>query len=304
MVAVLSWGASVHAAPVTNPPALTFAQARAKLIAEGYKPLPWRNGKLENCQGGGIDRPCLFAFERKSDDMQKVIETSGAGALNSRRAEIIDRGYQVIRYSQPPSGLGTYPQARARLIAEGYQPLKFPHGELEYKCNGICDRYPELDDCSGTGLGYCKFIFFRPSDGRYRRIITEGEDPIAQRSVDSIEDLLPAAKELYQERLRRRYYPSVRAALARQGYKPLALKEIAFSSCPDRICERHPETLACQSMAGDPCQFVFYRVSDRSYRMVNAQRLDADVRRRIWDLAVTGSAKPTPAQLKEIEQRR
>jgi hypothetical protein len=57
-------------------------------------------------------------------------------------------------------------------------------------------------------------------------------------------------------------------------------------------------------MVGDPCQFVFYRLSDRSYRVVNAQRLDVDARRRIWDMAVTGSAKPTPAQLKEIEQRR
>jgi hypothetical protein len=111
-------------------------------------------------------------------------------------------------------------------------------------------------------------------------------------------------KKEYQERLRRRYYPSVRSALVRQGYKPLALKETDYKSCPDRICERYPETLACQGMSGDPCQFVFYRTSDRAYRVVTAQKLDADVRRRIWDLVVTGSAKPTPAQLKDIEQRR
>jgi hypothetical protein len=159
LLAVMLWSASVHAAP-TKGPDLTFAQARAKLIAEGYKPLPWRNGKLENCRGRGADRSCLFAFERKSDDAQKVIETSGAGALNSRQAGIIDKGYLTIRYNQPPSGLGTYAQARARLIAEGYQPLKFPHGALEYHCDGICDRYPELDDCSGTGMGYCTFVFF------------------------------------------------------------------------------------------------------------------------------------------------
>jgi hypothetical protein len=303
-LAVMLWNASVQAAPVANPPVLTFAAARAKLIAEGYKQLPWRNRNLASCSGKGGDRSCIFAFERKSDNTQKAIETLGEGALNSRRAWIIDEGHLAIRYNQPPSGLGTYPQARARLIAEGYQPLKFPHGELEYPCNGICDRYPELEDCSGTGMGYCTFVFFRPSDGLRRHIITAGEDPIAERSVDDIVGPFRGMKKEYQERLRRRYYPSVRSALIRQGYKPLTLKETDYKSCPDRICERYAETLACQGMSGDPCQFVFYRASDRTYRVVTAQKLDADVRRRIWDLVVTGSAKPTFTQLKDIEQRR
>lgn len=304
LLGVMLWGASVHAAPVADPPVLTLGAARAKLTAEGYRPLPWRNGKLESCRGRGPKTSCIFAFERKADKTQKAIEVFGAGDLNGRAAKIIEEGHLAIRYNQPSSGLGTYPQARAQLIAEGYQPLKFPHGELEYHCNGICDRYPELEDCSGTGMGYCTFAFFRPSDGKYRQIITAGEEPIAERSVDRIVPLLPGVKAEYQARLSRRYYPDVRSAMASQGYKPLALKETPYRSCPDQICERYPETLACQDASGDPCQFVFYRASDRAYRVVTVQRLDADARRRIWDLAVTGSAKPTPAQLKDIEQRR
>lgn len=303
LLAAMLWDASVYAAPVANPPVTTFAAARAKLIAEGYEPLPWRNARLDSCRGSGADRSCIFAFERKADNTQKAIEVLGVGDLNGRRAGIIKEGHLAIRDNQPPSGLGTYPQARARLIAEGYQPLKFPHGALEYHCNGICDRYPELEDCSGTGMSYCTFVFFRPADGRYRQIITAGEDPIAERSVDRIVALLPGVKAEYQARLSR-YYPGVRSTMAGQGYKPLALKETAYRSCPDQICERYPETLACQNVSGDPCQFVFYRASDRAYRVVTVQRQDADVRRRIWDLVVIGSAKPTPVQLKEIEQRR
>jgi hypothetical protein len=53
-----------------------------------------------------------------------------------------------------------------------------------------------------------------------------------------------------------------------------------------------------------PCQFVFYRASDRTYREVSLKRLDFDTKNRVWDLPVTGSAKPTPAQLKDIAARR
>ncbi len=281
-----------------------YDHARAKLIADGYEPLPWRNGKLESCQRGATDRSCMFAFERKSDNTQKAIQTLGVGALNSRRARIIEEGYLAIRYNQPPSGLGTYPQARARLMAQGYQPLKFFHGRDDYFCDGICDRYPELEDCSGTGLNYCWFTFFRPSDGRYRQIVTTGEGPIARRDADSIDTPSPEMIERFKEKMLPRY-ATVRAQMAGQGYKPVKLKEgPTYWECPDRICEHYPEVLTCQDTLDKPCQFVFYRASDRAYRVVNLKRLDFDAKRRVWDLPVTGSAQPTPAQLKGIAARR
>ncbi|MEY4708198.1 MAG: hypothetical protein RJB58_1921 [Pseudomonadota bacterium] len=130
-------------------------------------------------------------------------------------------------------------------MAQGYQPLKFFHGRDDYFCDGICDRYPEVEDCSGTGLGYCWFVFFRPSDGRYRRIITAGEAPIAQRDVDSIDTPSPEMIEGFKERLLPRY-ATVRAQMARQGYKPVKLKEgSTYWECPDRICEHYPEVLTC-----------------------------------------------------------
>lgn len=300
---LLSFSFPAMAVPAKEP-GLTYAAARAKVIAEGYRPLPWRNGKLEHCNVVGAPGLCLFAFERPSDDTYKLIQVQKKRGSNSREVEITDVGYRSIEQTQTPSGLGNYPQVRAKLIARGYKPLKFQHGELEYLCQGICDRYPEMLHCFGTGMGRCSFIFFRPSDGRYRRVVTVGEAPMAERPVDDIGGLAPFTEEEVQERLKRRYYPGVRAALAKQGYKPLALKETDYKSCPERICERYSEVLTCPAGPDGPCQFVFWRASDRSYRVVQVERIDAIERQRVWDLAVTGSAPPTPAQLKAIAARR
>jgi hypothetical protein len=53
-------------------------------------------------------------------------------------------------------------------------------------------------------MGYCTFVFFRPSDGRYRRIITAGEEPIARRAVDDINAPLPGMIETYKKKMRPR----------------------------------------------------------------------------------------------------
>jgi hypothetical protein len=194
------------AAPAMAAPAgdsgLTYAVARAKVIAKGYSPMPWRTGKLEYCKGRGESRECIFAFERSADPGYKVISAYGAGVLGGRRAEVTaDSSYRIIEVSQPPSGLGSYAQVKARLIAQGYRPLKF-RVEDSVDCQGICGAYPELLYCNGTGMNYCKFIFFRPSDRRYQEVETAGEAIMPGRLVDSINAPSPRVMRLIRERRR------------------------------------------------------------------------------------------------------
>ena len=65
-----------------------------------------------------------------------------------------------------------YNAARRALLAGGYGPSI---GE----CNGIdiatCDAFPELDNCSGTGAGFCDMTFQR--DGQCIALVTSGGPP-------------------------------------------------------------------------------------------------------------------------------
>lgn len=69
-----------------------------------------------------------------------------------------------------------YPQARVALINGGWKPVHFPEGHCVGRSD-VCAAYPETDDCAGTGLGQCRFVF---SDGKGSSliVITAGEDPL------------------------------------------------------------------------------------------------------------------------------
>ena len=41
----------------------------------------------------------------------------------------------------------------------------------------ICEQYPEVDDCSGTGIGFCSFIF-TDSQNKQFYITTAGREPL------------------------------------------------------------------------------------------------------------------------------
>ncbi|UPT63428.1 MAG: hypothetical protein M0D54_02365 [Hyphomonadaceae bacterium JAD_PAG50586_4] len=66
-----------------------------------------------------------------------------------------------------------YTTARQALTSAGYQPLTFPR----QACIGspeICEAYPEIVDCSGTGLNPCRFAFRAP-DGGFIVGVAQGE---------------------------------------------------------------------------------------------------------------------------------
>jgi predicted O-methyltransferase YrrM len=72
-----------------------------------------------------------------------------------------------------------YDEARKILVDAGWQPFKFPaQTSQEQGCSiraEICSKYIETEACSGTGLGYCSFLF-ADATGKYLRVVTIGED--------------------------------------------------------------------------------------------------------------------------------
>lgn len=70
-----------------------------------------------------------------------------------------------------------YAEAREKLLAAGWQPMAFDMTTLAGRCSfreEICTTYPEAEDCSGTGMGFCLFRF--EADGRKLSVTTAGEE--------------------------------------------------------------------------------------------------------------------------------
>ncbi|MGO1070120.1 hypothetical protein [Lysobacter sp. CA199] len=78
------------------------------------------------------------------------------------------------------------PQARERLLARGWKadPPKREPGSAEY-LQGIIDAgYPEVEDCSGTGQGFCSFMY-RNAAGDRLNLVTAGEYVSASQGGES-----------------------------------------------------------------------------------------------------------------------
>ncbi|MBW4578672.1 MAG: hypothetical protein KME42_03745 [Tildeniella nuda ZEHNDER 1965/U140] len=80
-----------------------------------------------------------------------------------------------------------YAQARKILLEAGWQAVEFsPNRErfspMDYIINQL--GYNEVEDCSGTGMGYCRFSF-ADANGRKLAVVTvnnqRGQQPKLQR---------------------------------------------------------------------------------------------------------------------------
>lgn len=78
-----------------------------------------------------------------------------------------------------------YPAARSKLASLGYAPIRVTRRALWMGCPYAddCRRYPELLQCSGTGIALCDFVFRKRQTGRYVLVTTYGEE---QRRVHSL----------------------------------------------------------------------------------------------------------------------
>jgi hypothetical protein len=67
------------------------------------------------------------------------------------------------------------PELLRNLAAQGYRPRPDPEARkaLCARDAALCKKYPELEDCAGTGLGLCRMVF-SPGRGGFV-VITAGE---------------------------------------------------------------------------------------------------------------------------------
>jgi hypothetical protein len=65
-----------------------------------------------------------------------------------------------------------YASARKVILADGWSPVL---GHCEQVSKDTCARFPEIDSCSGVGLGYCGMVFVKQRKCLY--VVTTGGQP-------------------------------------------------------------------------------------------------------------------------------
>jgi hypothetical protein len=86
----------------------------------------------------------------------------------------------MTKFSKRPYG-----EVRAALIKEGYRPASLKHDPDDLFCTGrqLCKTYPEVIDCSGTGVSSCTFAFGKANNSGYLVVITYGETKLTVSGV-------------------------------------------------------------------------------------------------------------------------
>jgi len=73
-----------------------------------------------------------------------------------------------------------YPEVRQRLLALGFKPLlladPFAEDCTPFADEKRCERFPEIESCSGTGFGFCRLGLIAP-DRRWIVVLTTREGP-------------------------------------------------------------------------------------------------------------------------------
>jgi hypothetical protein len=70
-----------------------------------------------------------------------------------------------------------YSESRKKMMDLGWQIPVINYSEQCEFMKEICNEYPEVDDCSGTGMGFCLFIFTNSKNERFY-LTTAGREPL------------------------------------------------------------------------------------------------------------------------------
>ncbi len=68
----------------------------------------------------------------------------------------------------------TYKSVRVKMIKAGWKPYRTPEASVCSENDERCQGRPEMEDCTGTGLGNCRFVWKKK--GKIVRIFTIGDD--------------------------------------------------------------------------------------------------------------------------------
>ena len=78
-----------------------------------------------------------------------------------------------------------YAKARSLILSYGWRPVS---GSCGGASNDTCENFPEVGNCSGTGLGFCDMSFARRN--RCLVVVTVGGEPrIRNRREPTVRDL-------------------------------------------------------------------------------------------------------------------
>jgi len=69
-----------------------------------------------------------------------------------------------------------YASIRNKMIQAGWQPFHSPDADACYKEDERCQDRPEMESCTGTGLGNCRFIWVK--NGKKAGICTIGDNAV------------------------------------------------------------------------------------------------------------------------------
>lgn len=122
-------------------------------------------------------------------------------------------------YAQNKIGLNfgkgdSYRKARQAITEAGFIPVPFfsEGAECSFR-DDVCGSYVEAVSCSGTGLGFCKFVFFHVKGRFFAEVITTGED-VDSLKVHDFKRASPEDQERYtdyanniQERMQQKQRP-------------------------------------------------------------------------------------------------
>lgn len=172
-------------------PGVPYAEARSQLLRQGMAPADIRVSRPLpefpdiNCLNAN-DCQAVFAEERGDGWKNHVIVTVTRGA-NPVVRQVLRAGPIHGLPPAPPAEAADLPQlpesydlARLQLAALGYLPMDAvtgPRGCIDTRQSVSCgadDVWPEVHNCSGTGLSYCT-AFWRAPDNRVLKIMTIGE---------------------------------------------------------------------------------------------------------------------------------
>jgi hypothetical protein len=176
-----------------------------------------------------------------------------------------------------PASAELYHDARSRLIAAGYLPLIYTK-RVPYEEPGcvsfrdICEAYPEVGTCSGTGLAPCVFLFYRPKDRTYWEVFSAGEVMRSYTGIrkSSAKNVAEHGQAVIAQRPIKPA-PRIREDVAfEHGYEPLALKQ-GKGFCGDRFCREHQEILNCSKQQPAICEFAYRGDRDKKYYVIKTQ---------------------------------
>lgn len=90
---------------------------------------------------------------------------------------ILKNNRMIATFKDEPKIKGMeYGEARKQIIAAGWKPIKTR--TYSYQSNYIDSleaKFPEINDCAGSGLAPCIFYFENPDDYYYLKVVTLGQ---------------------------------------------------------------------------------------------------------------------------------